>query len=149
MKRFESEVTDQQWEKISRFLPPVKRGRGGPRPVDNRRCFEGILWVLRSGARWKDLPRNYPSPSTCWRRLQYWESEGAWLKAWRSLLREMDQKELLNWEEVFSDGSFASAKKGALKSEKPSAARVRSGWWWSTAKVFLWEAPLLLRHPRK
>ena len=149
MQRFQSELTDKQWNKISRYLPPVRRGKGGPKPIENRRCFEGILWVLRSGARWKDLPDCYPSPSTCWRRLQYWEQEGAWLKAWRGLLREMDRKALLSWEEVFSDGSFASAKKGALKLEKPSEARVRSGWWWSTAKVFLWEAPLPRRPQQK
>lgn len=147
MQRFQSELTDAQWAKIERYLPPIPRGCGGPRPIDNRRCFEGILWVLRSGARWKDLPPHFPSPSTCWRRLQYWESVGAWLKAWRGLLREMDRKALLDWEETFSDGSFAPAKKGAPVLEKPSAARVRSGWWWSTAKVFLWEASLP-RHRR-
>ncbi|HMW71858.1 MAG TPA: IS5 family transposase [Cellvibrionaceae bacterium] len=72
---------------------------------------EGILWILRSGARWKDLPAHYPSPSTCWRRLQYWEESDSWLKAWRKFLRQLDRKSLLNWEEVFSDDSFASAKK--------------------------------------
>lgn len=149
MSRFASELSDEQWKKISPCLPPLQRGKGGPKPIDNRACFEGILWVLRSGARWKDLPEGYPSPSTCWRRLQYWEDCGAWLKAWRKFLRALDQQGLLNWEEVFSDGSFAPAKKGGLASEKPSVARVQSGWWWSTAKVFLWEAPLLRPHQRK
>src|SRR5690606_19472368 len=149
MKRLQSEVTDEQWNKIKAHLPTPPRGRGGPKPIDNRRCFEGILWVLRSGARWRDLPAHYPSPSTCWRRLQFWEDEGAWLNAWRALLREMDRKSLLTWQEVFSDGSFASAKKGAPKSGKPSVERVQSGWWWSTAKVFLLEAPLPRPHQQK
>ena len=149
MSRFASELTDAQWKLIEPCLPPLKRGRGGPKPIDNRACFEGILWILRSGARWKDLPACYPSPSTCWRRLQYWEESGAWLKAWRTFLKQLDQQGLLNWEEVFSDGSFASAKKGASKLEKPSVARVQSGWWWSTAKVFLLEARLPRPHQRK
>lgn len=149
MSRFASELTDTQWKQIEPCLPPLKRGRGGPKPIDNRACFEGILWILRSGARWKDLPANYPSPSTCWRRLQYWEESDSWLKAWRKFLRQLDRKSLLNWEEVFSDGSFASAKKGAPKLAKPSAARVQSGWWWSTAKVFLLEAPLPRHHQRR
>ena len=45
----------------------------------------------------------------------------------------------IRWEHTFIDGTFASAKKGALTSAKPSGARVRSAWWWSTARVFLWE----------
>ncbi|WP_139223314.1 transposase, partial [Microbulbifer thermotolerans] len=116
VSRFDSELTDEQWKLIEPCLPPLKRGGGGPRPIENRACIEGILWVLRSGARWKDLPSRYPSPSTCWRRLQYWEEQGAWLKAWRKFLRQLDQQSLLSWEEVFSDGSFASAKKGAQRS---------------------------------
>ncbi|WP_353505443.1 transposase [Microbulbifer sp. DLAB2-AF] len=149
VSRFKSELTDAQWKLIEPCLPQLKRGKGGPKPIDNRACFEGILWILRSGARWKDLPPSYPSPSTCWRRLQFWEEQGAWLEAWRKFLGQLDQRSLLNWEEVFSDGSFASAKKGEQKSEKLSEARVQSGWWWSMAKVFHWEAPLLRPHQQK
>ncbi|MDP9099165.1 MAG: transposase [Verrucomicrobiota bacterium] len=134
------ELTDSQWEKIRPHLPEPKRSRrGGRPPADNRACFEGILWVLRSGARWKDLPEDFPSPSTCWRRLRDWEDAELWLHIWRIFLGELDAAGRLDWEETFADGSFAPAKKGALASEKPNAARVRSGWWWQTAKVFLWE----------
>ena len=135
------ELTDARWEKIKPFLPQPKRSRkGGRPPADNRACLEGILWVLRSGARWKDLPGDFPSASTCWRRLRDWEQAGLWLKIWRAFLGELDEKGQLDWSETFADGSFAPAKKGALASAKPNAARVRSGWWWSTAKVFLWES---------
>jgi hypothetical protein len=92
------------------------------------------------GARWRDLPEEYPSASTCWRRLRQWEERGIWLKIWRQFLCELDQRGKLDWSESFLDGSFAPAKKGASASAKPSGARARSGWWWSTAKVFLWEA---------
>jgi len=54
----------------------------------------------------------------------------------------LDEDGLLDWEEAFIDGSFAPAKKGALVLERPKKVKERSGWWWSTAKVFLWEAPL-------
>jgi hypothetical protein len=58
------ELTDSQWEKIRPHPPEFKRSRrGGRPPADNRACFEGILWVLRSGARWKDLPEDFPSPA--------------------------------------------------------------------------------------
>ncbi len=145
-----TELTDRQWGKIEPHLPKPKQSRkGGRPPADNRACFEGILWVLRSGARWKDLPQKYPSPSTCWRRLRDWEKVGLWLKIWRVFLSELDEAGKLDWSETFADGSFAPAKKGARASEKPNAAKARSGWWWSTAKVFLWESTWIRRRPTK
>ncbi|MCC6679484.1 MAG: transposase [Phycisphaeraceae bacterium] len=49
---------------------------GGPKPISNRPVLEGLLWVLRSGARWKDMPDGFPSYSTCRRRLIEWEEQG-------------------------------------------------------------------------
>jgi transposase len=138
-------LTDEQWKKIEPLLPqPKSRGRhrkrGRPRKT-NRQVLEGILWILKTGARWRDLPRDFGvSSSVCWKRLQDWEEQGVWLRLWRAFLAELDAQDKLDWDEVFLDGSFASAKKGALASAKPSVARARSGWWWSTARVYLWEA---------
>ena len=138
-------LTDEQWKKIEPLLPqPKSRGRhrkrGRPRKT-NRQVLEGILWILKTGARWRDLPRDFGvSSSVCWKRLQEWEAQGVWLRLWRAFLSELDAQDKLDWDEVFLDGSFASAKKGALASAKPSVGRARSGWWWSTARVYLWEA---------
>jgi transposase len=131
-------LSEEQWQRIAPLLPQNK-SRGRPW-ADNRSVLEGILWVLKTGARWRDLPREYPSASTCWRRLQQWEEKGVWLKIWRQFLSELDRRGRLDWSESFLDGSFAPAKKGARPSAKPSGAKARSGWWWSTARVFLWEA---------
>jgi hypothetical protein len=95
------------------------------------------LWILRSSARWQDLPEKYQHPSTCWRRLRDWGKQGVWLNIWRAFLSELNESQQLQWSESFLDGSFAPAKKRAQESEKPSGARGRSGWWWSTAQVFL------------
>jgi len=141
-------LTDEQWRKIEPLLPKLKKSKRGGRPwADNRKVFEGILWILRTGAPWADLPKQYPSPSTCWRRLRVWEEQDIWLQVWRTFLAELDEKGQLDWSEAFVDGSFAPAKKGATASERPNAARARSGWWWSTAKVFLWETTWI-RRPR-
>ena len=156
MKNRQKLLTDEQWELIEPLLPKRRRRkdkRGRP-PVLNRACFEGILWVLYTGAAWHFLPDEYPSPSTCWRRLRQWEEQGVWLDAWRALLGALDEQGLLRWDETFMDGSFAPAKKGARRSVKPSAARERSGWYWSTVKVFRWEfgwkVPLRMKlHSRK
>ena len=63
MNHHKRESSDEQWEKIAPFPPePQASPYGGPKPIPNRPGFEGILWVLRSGARCKDLPASYPSP---------------------------------------------------------------------------------------
>jgi transposase len=135
-------LTDEQWTHIEPLLPkPRRRTKRGRPPKDNRVVFEGILWILKTGARWRDLPKEFGvSPSVCWKRLAAWEEQGVWLRLWRAFLCQLDQQGKLDWSETFLDGSFASAKKGATASAKPSAERARSGWWWSTARVFLWEA---------
>ena len=141
MKKRQKLLTDEQWELVEPMLPPPKRRRDNRgRPwASNRACFEGILWILQTGAAWRFLPDEFPSPSTCWRRLQAWQEQGVWLDAWRALLGGLDEEGLLRWDETFLDGSFAPAKKGARPSEKPSGARARSGWYWQTVKVFRWE----------
>jgi transposase len=89
---------------------------GRPR-ADDRRVLEGILWVLRSGARWQDVPREYGSPTTCWRRLKEWEEAGVWETLWRVVLSTLEAEEKLDWAQAFLDGSFVPAKKGALESD--------------------------------
>jgi Putative transposase of IS4/5 family (DUF4096) len=70
MARDQSALTDAQWEQIAPLWPELNASpRGGPKPIPNRAVFEGILWILRSGARWHDLPERFPLPSSCWRRL--------------------------------------------------------------------------------
>jgi transposase len=134
-------LTEAQWQKVEPLLPKPKRRTRGRPPKNNRQVFEGILWILRTGARWRDLPTDFGvSSSVCWKRLRRWEEQGVWLRMWRAFLSELDQRGKLDWQESFLDGSFAPAKKGATELAKPSAARARSGWWWSTARAFLWEA---------
>lgn len=111
MKKRQRLLTNEQWELVEPMLPPPRRRqdhRGRPW-ASNRGCFEGILWVLQTGAAWRFLPDEFPSPSTCWRRLRQWEEEGVWLNAWRTLLGALDEEGLLQWEETFLDGSFAPA----------------------------------------
>lgn len=143
-------VTDAMWDKIKRHLPARPRSpRVGRPPVDDRRCFEGILWVLKSGARWKDLPGEFPSPSTCWRRMNEWAENGVLEKMWSAFLDELDDRGLLDWNEPFVDGTFSPAKKRGIESAKSSVAREPSGCFWLMARVLLWHAgPRVLRLQR-
>ena len=72
------DLTDEQWVLIGPFLPKLARrtdGRGRPWR-ENRAVLNGILWILRTGAPWADLPDRYPSYQTCHRRFQQWVRAG-------------------------------------------------------------------------
>src|SRR3954471_11779390 len=108
-----AQLSDEQWSLICDLFPvPMQNPRGGRPRADVRACLEGILWVLRSGARWKDLPRSFPSYVTCWRRFSEWSLSGVWDQAWQRLISRLDERGLINWNEGFADGTFSAAKKG-------------------------------------
>lgn len=69
MKKRQKLLTDEQWQFVEPLLPSPRRRRDNRgRPwASNRTCFEGILWILQTGAAWRFLPDEFPSPSTCWR----------------------------------------------------------------------------------
>ncbi len=73
-----SELTHQQWELIEPLLPSQKRrpGQPGRPPVDNKTVLMGVLWILRTGAPWKDLPRKYGAYQASHRRYQQWVEQG-------------------------------------------------------------------------
>lgn len=103
-------ITDAQWERIHPLLPaPSHEGR--PR-ADDRRTLEGVLYVLRTGCRWQDLPPEFGSPVTCWRRYSRWQADGTWDHIWRMLLSSLDTSAKLVWARALLDGSFIPAKRG-------------------------------------
>jgi len=78
MKKRQKLLSDEHWKLIEPLLPKPKqrRDKRWRPPAENRGCFEGILWILQTGAAWRFLPEECPSSSTCWRRLQAWEEQG-------------------------------------------------------------------------
>lgn len=107
-------LSDEQWTIISPLLP--RQGRMGRPRANDRRVVEGILYVLRAGCRWKDLPAEFGSPVTAWRRLRRWEEDGTWERLWLALLARLDEVQKLDWSKAFLDGSFIPAKKGERRS---------------------------------
>jgi transposase len=103
-------LTESQWAFIKPLLPPPAR-TGRPRAND-RRTLEGILYILITGSRWQDLPREYGAPTTVWRRLKWWGEAGIWERIWRAALATLDRQGQLDWSMAFLDGSFAPAKRG-------------------------------------
>ncbi len=132
------ELTNEQWSLIEPLFEKTDeiQVRGRPaRPA--REVLNGVLWILRSGARWSDLPDRFPPYQTCHRRFQGWVKDGKLKKVLETLAEDLRERGKLDLSETFIDGTFASAKKGAIKWEKPSGGRVRNSWQWQTALVFL------------
>lgn len=109
------ELNDKEWDLIKSVIPPHKPSAKGGRPrVPDREIMAGILWVLRTGARWKDLPSEYPSYQTCHRRFQEWQEAGVFDRLNKKLGRALLLQGKIDRSETFIDGSFSSAKKGHM-----------------------------------
>jgi transposase/heme-degrading monooxygenase HmoA len=108
-------LSDSQWACICPLLPAHNR-EGRPR-ADDRRTVEGILYVLRTGCRWQDLPREYGSAVTCWRRFVAWETDGTWARIWQALLPTLDTAARMAWAQALLDGKVVPSKPGRHHAE--------------------------------
>lgn len=133
------DITNDQWALVSPIIKsaiPDKKVSGRPR-VDSRAILNGILWICRTGAPWKDLPEKYPPYQTCHRRFQEWVEAEVWEKILVKLAVDLKKRGKMDIGECFIDGSFAAAKKGAMELAKLNVARVPRSWRLQTAMVFL------------
>jgi transposase len=132
-------LTQPQWELVEPLIKkarPSKEISSRPRQ-DDQQILNGILWICRTGAPWKDLPEKYPPYQTCHRRFQEWVKAGVWESILTSLAIDLKTRGKMDLAETFIDGSFAAAKKGAAVLEKLSGARVPRSWQLQTAMVYL------------
>ena len=118
MSSLQRDLTDAQWARLDLLIPEPQRrkdGRGRPWPPVARpaRGVNGILYILRTGAAWADLPHRYPSYQTCHRRFQQWVRSGIMRGILEAVAEELRLCGGFHLEEAFIDGSFAPAKKGA------------------------------------
>ena len=112
-----SDLTNQEWALIQPLLPP-RAPTGRPR-ADDRKTINGILYVLKTGCRWEDLPpERYGSSTTCWRRFDQWRKDRVWEKIGRILLLELNRRRKLNLTNAYLDTSIRQNKRGAkIKSD--------------------------------
>ena len=139
------ELTNEQWNRIEPIIvssTPSKDPRGRP-ARDPREVLNGILWILRTGAPWKDLPQRYPPYQTCHRRFQQWVKQGVFRRIAQELVEDLNKRGKIDIREAFIDGSFAPAKKGVLLSARQSVAKAPRSWQSQTLLVFL--SPLTLK----
>lgn len=139
------DLTERQWKRLEPLLPKprVRKDRRGRPWRDPRDVLNGILWVMRTGAPWHDLPSRYPPYQTCHRRFQLWARSGALARVLQAMAEELADAGGFDLTEAFIDATYAGAKKGASASAPPAKARGPRSWQSQTAVVFL--SPLLSR----
>lgn len=146
-----ADLLEARWEYVRPFvewdqeLRPRPDGRGG-RWGDARRILNGLLWILRTGAPWQDLPPRYGSYQTCHRRFQQWQRSGVLDGILWALCEDLLARGELGLEEAFVDASFAGAKRGAIALVQRAAAKGARSWQSRTATVFLSPSGLRALH---
>ncbi len=146
------ELTDEQWAVLEPLIPEQERQPSGPgRPWRAARdVMHGSLWVLRTGARWQDLPDRYPAYHTCQRRCHQWVDAGVFDQLLQASAGDLLERGQLARSACCIDGTCGVANKGAATWERPSAGtlwvKVRSAWHLQTALVCLSPSTLTLLH---
>ena len=88
------ELTDEQWERIQPLLPPENTGKKGRPRKDDRTMLNGMLWMNRSGAQWRQLPECYVSWQSVYARFAKWRDDGIWKNIFTALSQEADMENL-------------------------------------------------------
>ncbi len=116
------ELTDHQWRRLEPLLPPEKPPIGKPN-LPHRTVINGILWRVRSGAPWRDLPALYGKWQTVYSRFRRWQQGGVWDRVLAALQAAADARGELDWSLHFLDGTVIRAHPHAAGAKKEAAAR--------------------------
>ena len=112
-KSYPSDITKKQFQIIEPLVRRRRRKRGRP-PADMYEVVNGMLYVLSTGCRWRDLPHDFNvSYTTCYRQFIVWVKDGTLKKIFEELKHRADKKNLLHWRNAYLDASDVKSKKGA------------------------------------
>ena len=132
MKRHE--LTDEQWELVEPMIPR-KEARTGRPPVDRRVMLNACMWVLGTGAAWRDLPERFGPWQTAYDYFAHWRREGIFAGMMEALQIKLDEKGLIDWELWCVDGSSVRAARAAAGADKKVASDTAM-----SHKITLWAA---------
>jgi transposase len=132
MKRHE--LTDEQWELVHPILPPRKAKTGRP-PSGKRLMLNGILWILRTGAPWRDLPERFGPWQTVYDHFRNWRRDGVYDRILQALQIRLDRNGQIDWDLWCIDGSSVRASRAAAGAAKKVAGGTKK-----SRKTMLWAA---------
>lgn len=157
MKRHE--LTDEQWKLVEAMIPRSAARTGRP-AKDPRLMLDGILWILGTGAPWRDLPERFGSCKTVHRYFSQWRRNGVFAAVIEALQIKLDDRGLIDWELWCVDGANVRASRAAAGADKkvspgtPTSRRTtrwaaaeagldRSSMWLLTARALRWPSKSL------
>lgn len=124
------DLTNDQWARLQPLLPPEKPQTGRPN-LDHRQIINGILWILRTGAPWEDLPARYGTRGTVSSRFYRWRKAGIWDRIFADLQAQADADGSLDWTLHFVDSTIVRAHQHAAGAKGGTQRRRR----WAGAKA--------------
>lgn len=127
-KQGRGDLSDEQWRLIEGLMPV--QGRGG-RWNDHRLTFDGMLWVMRTGAPWRDLPERYGKCKSVYDRFNLWRKDGMMERILKALRIRLDKEGRIDWDLWCVDGTSVrgsrsaagASKKAKNRAEKPGTTR--------------------------
>jgi len=117
------DLTDAQWERLKPLLPPQQPWTGCPNK-DHRTIINGILWINRTGAPWRDLPERYGPWQTVASRFYRWRKAGIWDCIFATLQQQADVRGNIDWNNHYVDATVvrahqhAAGAKGGIQQQK-------------------------------
>ncbi len=111
------DLTNDEWARLQPLLPPQKPKTGRP-AQDHRRVINGMLWVARTGAPWRDLPERYGAVGTVSSRFYRWRTAGIWDRIWATLQQQADAAGHVDWQLHYIDGSIVRAHQHAAGAKR-------------------------------
>jgi len=112
------ELTDEQWKKIKGILPG-KRSDPGCTARNNRRFVDGVLWIARTGAHWRELPKEFGRWNTVFQRYNRWGRTGVWERLFKAMVDDPDFEYAMIDSTIVRAHQHSAGAKGGIMRRKP------------------------------
>jgi transposase len=125
MARFD--LTDTQWQRLEPLLPPQRSGKRGHPYRDHRMIVNGIRWIIRTGAPWRDLPERYGPWQTCFDRFTRWQRDGTWTRVFQVIAGDVVAQEPVAFAQVYVDSTSTKVHPHAAGARHRGARPLKRG----------------------
>ena len=105
-------ITDEQWNRIKDLLPPEHSGKKGRPCKDNRNMVNAMIWIARTGAPWRDLPKEFGSWKSVYTRFSRWNQRGIWQQVLKGFTADADEESIMIDSTIIRAHQHAAGAKG-------------------------------------